>query len=90
MPLDCYTFMKLSTNIRLGYAQNMMRHETSVPNKRLIKIAEVPPGSQSTKNPVKDYLKEIRNVRKAQIKKMVIHYIWKYKNGKYRKLNARL
>jgi len=63
MAVDSYTFMKLSTNIRLGYAQNMMRHETSVPNKRLIKIAEVVVPKQRNENIVKDYLKEMKNIK---------------------------
>ena len=63
MAVDSYTFMKLSTHIRLGYAQNMMRHETSVPNKRLIKIAEVVVPKQRNENIVKDYLKEIKNAK---------------------------
>ena len=72
MAVDSYTFMKLSTNIRLGYAQNMMRHETSVPNKRLIKMAEVFVPKQRNENIVKDYLKEIKNAKiiekKAELK----------------------
>ena len=63
MAVDSYTFMKLSTNIRLGYAQNMMRYETSVPNKRLIKTAEVVVSKQRNENVVKDYIKEMKNIK---------------------------
>ena len=60
MAFDSYLFMKLSKNIRLVYAQNMMRHETNVPNKRLIKIAEVVNAKIRNENVVKDYLDEVK------------------------------
>ena len=81
MAVDSYHFMKLSKNIRLGYAQNMMRHETNVPNKRLIKIAEVVNAKTSNENVVKDYLDEIQDA-KIQAKKAELEKIESIKKQK--------
>lgn len=81
MAVDSYHFMQLSKNIRLGYAQNMMRHETNVPNKRLIKIAEVVNAKTSNENVVKDYLDEIQNA-KIQAKKAELEKIENIKKQK--------
>ena len=81
MAVDSYHFMQLSKNIRLGYAQNMMHHETSVPNKRLIKIAEVVNARTSNENVVKDYLDEIQDA-KIQAKKAELEKIENIKKQK--------
>ena len=81
MAVDSYHFMQLSESIRLGYAQNMMRHETNVPNKRLIKIAEVVNAKTSNENVVKDYLDKIQNA-KIQAKKEELEKIESIKKQK--------
>lgn len=48
MIIDCWHFTQLSEGIRLKYAQAMMREETLIPNKRLVKVDHTIPGASGT------------------------------------------
>lgn len=67
--IDSYQFMRLSVQVRLDYAQDMLIEETTIPNKRLFKVKKILDfKNEKQKTIVKEYIKERKWVKSLKIK----------------------